>query len=59
MLSSNTRTVWWGDLDWLPGAWQAAVSLPLLSATGEENKMKGYREGNHSAITVTGKTDLT
>jgi len=26
------------DLDWLPGAHQATLSLPLLSRTGEKNR---------------------
>jgi len=30
----------WVDLDWPPGASQAALSLPLLSRTEGENKMK-------------------
>lgn len=32
---------WWVIAGWLPGACQAALSLPILNRTGRENKMKG------------------
>lgn len=35
--------LWWVDLGWPPGTHQAALSLPLLSGKGGENKMKNAR----------------
>jgi len=33
-------TLWWVDLGWMPGAHQAALSLPFSAGRGEENKME-------------------
>jgi len=31
----STLRLWWANLDWMPGAHQGALSLPLLSWTEE------------------------
>ena len=36
----DRRRLYWVDVGWLPGAHQAALSLPLFNKTGRENTMK-------------------
>lgn len=47
---------------WAAELHQATFSLPLLNGTGKENAMRKaswveVRKGDHSVITITGKTD--
>jgi len=58
-------TVWWLDLDWMPGAHQAPLSLPSSAGKGGGKiRWKGsggkIRTGrDHLPVTVTGITDST
>lgn len=49
----------WADLGWLAGAYHAALSLPLLCWTGEENRVRNRmdHDKDRSLITIMGKTD--
>ena len=37
---SDLSRLWWVDLDWTPGAHQAALSLPFSAGQGEKNYNK-------------------
>lgn len=62
--TSSLVLIWGVDSEWTLDATKAVLSLPSSEGWGRENKMKGSWLGirvgrDHSAITVTGRTDST
>ena len=61
----TAEMVWWVDPGGMPGAHQSCSITRLLPWTGETKYKKRLvgqdkeGQGDHSAITITGKTDLT
>jgi len=54
--------LWQVDLGWLPDAHPAALSLPLLNRTGEENKMEklvGQDKDRKTAYQLSSQTKRT